>query len=396
MIKPDDLTKADATSKLAKRLEPKVVSLAEPEKDWLLQARADLNSDPALQKILYEGRTGDPKKVVSLLAVKLNAKWGGDYWFESQDVAQYLLDEFLQLGEGVHLVSKETGKVYVTLDENDIYQPNLVPREGGGMAQPMKQIRPDIASLLTTWSFERSREEKLVEALAARGHQTDLLKEDGDPRLLVASRAGRKRMVAALATFEPKALLEVCGGTSGAFLRHFDLQTSDPEDTAGLTLVEGVVASNSKLGIHDISTTNLQFNVASSLRGTLVQGWVREMARLLSFEAPKAQKGQTVLAAELTKEHLGDTPLWVAPPDRLRQLKRLEPKVLVMPVENAQLLGVRDNAGVVVVPTEFHLSSHELFDRWETHASLKIRLWVNWKAFQPVTLQDEAFEGLVL
>lgn len=380
---------------LTQRFEPKVLSKAEPEVDWLLQARADINSDKDLQTILREGKeTGrDP---VDKLAAALNAKWEGNYWFEAREVAQYLWDEFTQIGQGLHLISSETGKIVVTLDENDIYQPAMVPREGGGMAKPLPRIRPDLEGLIYTWTFEKSREQEIVRALAERGHQTALLREEGDPRLLVASRRGRKQIVAALAQLDPQRLLRACGGTSAAFLNHFDLGTEDPE-SGDLELLEGTAASSSTLGIQDMQATNLHHNRAGSLQGALVQGWVREVARQLSVAAHRRVPGMGGLPLDdFCKDDLNGCQFWVSPPDTLKHLRRVDPTTTVMPVVGAQLIGLKGKVGAIVVPKEFSVSSHELFDRWETHSALEVRLWIDWSAITVLTLRNVALDGLVV
>lgn len=380
---------------LTQRFEPKVLSKAEPEVDWLLQARADINSDKALQAILREGKeTGrDP---VDKLAAGLNAKWEGNRWFEAREVAQYLWDEFTQIGQGLHLISSETGKIVVTLDENDIYQPAMVPREGGGMVKPLPRIRPDLEGLIYTWTFEKSREQEIVQALAAQGHQTALLREEGDPRLLVASRRGRKQIVAALAQLDPQRLLRACGGTSAAFLNHFDLGAEDPE-SGGLELLEGTAASSSTLGIQDMRATNLHHNRAGSLQGALVQGWVREVARQLSVAAHRRVPGMAGLPLDdFCKDDLDGCQFWVSPPDTLKHVRRVDPTTTVMPVVGAQLIGLKGKVGAIVVPKEFTVSSHELFDRWETHSALEVRLWIDWSKVTVLALRNVALDGYVV
>lgn len=366
---------------LAQRIEPQVVSRAKPSADWLKDARALLNRNESLRSYVRQARADglDAASAVDGLSIRLNELWGGQRAQEAYEVAQYLWDEQSQLGEGYYITSTETGKVVASLSERDIYQPAPVPREGGGMAVPLPRIRPDIEAALTCWAFDAGREAQMLQKLAERAHQTALLREEGDPRMLVATRAGRHHIVDQFSKFDPRILLRAAGGTSGAFLSMFELRTHDPEDTTGLHLVEGTVYSKTVMGVQDMTTVNLHHNRAASLQGALVQGWVREVARHLSRAASNnVNEPEEIRQLDLKKDHFGGSNVWVSPPEAVRYLRRAEPNLSVLPVPSADLMGLLPSAGVLVVPREFAASSHEMFDRWEAHSTLTFRLWVDW------------------
>lgn len=386
---PGKLVKAPDEHPLAKRLDPEVLTKADPETDWLLQARADLSRDTTLQRVFLdareEGRT--PESVADAAGSYLAAQWGG-HADEAYEAALYLANEYDQLGEGIHLVSTETGRVTATLTEADLWQPEDVPREGGSMATPLKRIRPDLEALITTWTFEQARERRIVQTLAERGHQTALLREMGDPRLLVATRAGRRRIVQGLVEFTPRALLEAAGGTAGAFLRYFAIQTTPPTETA-LEALEGSATARSSMGVQDQTTVNLHHNRAATLQGALTQGWIRMIAGHLALETRvrSSARGE-IPARRLSEEHLTQNArLWVAPPELVATINRLRPKCAVLPAEHAPLIGlVKPRVGILVVPEDFAAEHHERFEQWEVATHLDYQLWVDWDAikFLPV------------
>ena len=390
---PDDkLAKpVEARQTLEKRLDPQVLSNATPEIEFLLQARADVTSDELIQALFREEL--DDEQLVNQLTARLITRWRG-HEEQAREAAQYLVDEHRQLGEGIHLVSSETGKVVVTLTEDDIWQPDLVPREGGGMAQPLKQIRPDLAAYVTTWTFDRSREAQIVAKLAARGHQTALLREEGDPRLLVATRAGRRHIVESLARFRPDELLRALGGTSAAFLNHFELTTEDAE---GEPSFRGTVNSRSVMNIQDQTTVNLHHNRPATLQGALTQGWVREVARRLITHAAGAPRLTSVEPRRLTRDLLQCADFWIAPPEVLVWVRRVNPGVVVLPVDRiTHMVGlVQARAGTLKVPAEFGLNSREMFDRWETTTELEFALWLDSSAITVIGLTGIEYQGVL-
>lgn len=383
---------------IAQRLEPQVLSKADPKPDFLRDARAALNQDGSLRNYVKEARESgmDRQAAIAGLAVRLNARWNGGHAGDAQEVSLFLWDEQDQLGDGIYITSTETGRVVAALTEADIYQPAPVPREDGSMAVPLPRIRPELEAAITCWAFDKTREERIVQALAERAHQTDLLREQGDPRLLVATKAGRRHIVSELGKFDPKVLLRAAGGTSGTFLQLFELRETDPDEPRGRDLVEGTCYSTAVMGIQDQTTVNLRHNRAASLQGALVQGWVREVARQLAEAAhQRGPAPDEIRQIDLTKDHLGGVGFWVSPPEAFRYLRRVDPNLSIMPVAQARVMGVRPNVGVLVVPPEFAVASREMFDRWETHADLKFRLWVDWSKLRLLAFSDLDYQAVL-
>jgi len=400
---PGELTRGAPQDALQKRVDPEVQTLAKPETNWLLQARANLNSDEQLQGILQQGIVEglESDDIADLLAVRLSEMWEG-HPAEAYEAALYLVDEFKQLGEGIHLVSRETGRVVTTLTDDDIYQGGPLPRADGSMATPLPQVRPDLAAYVTTWTFEKGREQRITEELARRGHQTALLREEGDPRLRVATRAGRREIVQRLVDHTPTALLRACGGTSAAFLQHFDLVGEDPGDTA-LEPLEGFVSSRSAMGIQDQTTVNLHHDREGTLRGALSQGWVREIAACLSKAAHQRfgpvcrEEGLYQDISQLDSEEMAKwkATFWVAPPEAVTPLRRLRPNWNIMPAGEYTIGFIKPKVGLLVLPDDFGAETQELFDKWTAGMHLEFKLWIDWKAICYCALTGLEHQGVV-
>jgi hypothetical protein len=141
--------------------------------------------------------------------------------------------------------------------------------------------------------------------------------------------------------------------------------------------------------IADQTTVNLNHNRAASLRGALVQGWVREIARQLSIEANSYRRGFVPFTEvkTLCKDDLGTAQLWIAPPDAVAPFKNIDPTLDILPVEGAEIVGLLPGlAGVLVVPEEFQAESGEIFARWMVNTTLPYTLYVDWDKLKPLNV----------
>lgn len=369
---------------------PAIVTRAQPSSEWLREARSLLNQEGRVRNFVALARHQkmSAAEAVDGLSFRLNTAFGGGLAAEMHEVARYLWDEQAQLGEGLYVISQETGRVVGVVTEHDFYQPAPVPREDGSLVLPQPRLKPALEAALVCWAHDSSREAQLRDQLAARAHQTVLLREDGDPRLLVASKAGRRHIVESFAAIDPQLLFQSAGGTSGTFLRRFHLTAQDPPDATGLTLITGVAISATTMNVSDATTTNLRHNRAATVGAALVQGWTREIARQLSLAAIRQEAAPEVRPADLKIEHLKDSDFWVTPPDAVRFVQKVAPKAALMPVSGANLIGVLSAAGTLVVPAEFEALSREMFDRWEASTHLTFRLWVDWSRIRALRLID--------
>lgn len=390
----DKLVKG-SLDQITKRFDPAIQTSAKPEASDLLEARRMMNMGPVRLYVEAAQKQGIPREqIIEEVGTRLDQAWGGSQADTALECARYLFDEFEQLGEGLFVVSNETGQVVAALTEKDFYDAAPVPREGGGLAERGKQIRPEIHAALFSWVFDAGREQNIVATLAAHAHQTAFLKENGDNRLLVATRSGRRHIVSEFAKRDPHDLLLSAGGTSGRFLQHFEIRDTPPEGDLPEARLILELDSQSTMGVQDMTTTNLHHSRPAALQGALVQGWIREMARHLSVAMPERVQ---VSQRELTKEHLHGAPFWVAPPEAHRYLRRAYPVVEIMPVVGSQLLGFRDGqVGCIVVPREFNASNREWFDRWEVMTTVQVDVWIDWTKLHGLELLEIEHEGIVV
>ncbi len=400
-----DLVKG-SSSDLASKLEPKVTSLAHPSTDFLLQARADVQRDPELQNLFrqfqehrlnvgYEVEEQKDQAVEALgdqLASRLAGLWGGNF-IEALEAARYLADEYSQIGEGILIVSSQTGKVIAKLDEKDLYQPAPVPRESGGLALPLPRIEPGLEAMIVSWVFEKGREERIEALLAERANQTALLREEGDRRLWIATRKGRAALAHSLSEDHPMTLLSRSGGTAGAFLKHFELALQPPEgQTAAVYRLETTMA----LRVHDPLTTNLQYDRLGSMRGAVAQGWVRDLGRQIAEDAHRQVPFWTISAEEITKSWIQTSETWVADPDVLLAFLKVG-RVPVLPVNGAPTIGLKGKLGTIVVPETFEVQNREIFGRWEVLATLDVQVYLpDWSLITTAVIQGLAITAQVL
>jgi hypothetical protein len=238
---------------------------------------------------------------------------------------------------------------------------------------PLPRIRPELEANLITWTVERERETQILQALTARATQTDLQREEGDYRLLVATRRGRSSIVRDLTQERPKTLLEGAGGTSAAFLCHFDLEEANLEPHG-----PKVATSRSKIGIQDQTTLNFNYNRAAALRTLLPQGWVRSIAFQLSEEARNQKRVAVIQEEELEENDLRGFPFWILPPGAIPVVRQIMPKAQVLPVVGSCCIGFpEDIVGKITVPKSFSAESHEIWDRWEVVGNLPYTMKVD-------------------
>lgn len=381
------------------KLEPLVLSQARPSARSLLQARAEVQRDHDLQGLFQQfhpqlaqafENPGQRNLVIEAFADQITARltglWGGDL-AEALESARYLADEFAQLGEGIHIVSSETGKVIAKLDEKDLYQPAPVLRESGELVQPLPRIEPGMEAMIVSWVFEKGREERILAILTERAHQTALLREEGDRRLWIATRSGRARLAQSLGEDHPKTLLDRTGGTAGAFLRHFDLVLTPPEGCRGQRYhLEATMA----LRVNDPLTTNLSYDRLGSMRGVLAQSWVRVLAKELAatWHHSLPLGARPVDISDFTPQMLRTCETWVADPEVMLQFLRILPKATILPANGAPTLGLKGKVGILVLPEKFDLRNREVFGRWEVCASLDVDVYIpDWSVLTPVDVR---------
>lgn len=356
-------------------LTPVVQSTANPKAELLLQIRSIVQTSKETQELFLQMRK-ESKGVTwltDMLAVRMAPQVLGDYAFE--DVVQaclYLVDEFNQLGDGYFIVSTETGKTVSVVTDDDLYDPGQQARHSGQVAQALRRLRPSTEVMLVTYHHEKAREANVLQQLTERVHQTDLLKAEGDPRLRMATRAGRSQIAQDLSEDSPWELLRRSGGTSGMFLRHFPLKSDDLP--RGMVVLKGTAVFRSTIQVQDALTLNLNYNRLGTLRSATPQGWIRDIARQLTETAYKRRQPLPVSADDLVEADLDGPELWVVDPDTYKYFLRVKSTLQAVPVEGVSPLGLKGSHGYLWVADRFEVESRELFQRWEVTVSLEYKL----------------------
>lgn len=373
------------------RIEVTVSTLARPVSETLLAARTAIRVTPALQAIFAQARAENwtAGRLADRLSVTLP-----EYLIDPQDLwdtCLYLADEFVQLGTHTLLISAQTGKALARFTDADIYLPPPVSRESGRLAQPLPRLRPDLEGLIVQWQFDRAQDQRTVETLAQRLPTTELLAQEGDPRLLRATLDGRKRIVETLSQDLPN-LLQNLRGTSGELLKLCKFCTPEEAWPAYLPCAPRTAMARVVVPIVDPLAFNMQQDPLTAFRGQVGSQWARELASAI---AGLAAAHRPPIEASV----LGALPngFWIAEPNTAMALRGK--RVLPVPGATTTLLHdwLNEPAALLsVTPDSYKYGSREFLGRWEVAASFEYTLYLNPDAFSTYKLSDVPESGIAV
>jgi hypothetical protein len=358
------------------KFSPSVLSKANPQGGLLLRVRASVQQNEALREVVSTVKGAD--EMASRLEAALLPLFPNDDLNEIAAAARYLADEHSQIGSGILLINRHTGKAIAKLSEEDLYKPAPVPREDGRMVERPLTIRPDIEAFMVQWHFDRDREQGIQKEALQRIPQTDLVRHEGDRRALIYTTGGRKillemiqQSLAGLFDENPfKGALEVTVGASSKTL-HFK------------------AFARVSIPMVDLKHRNTHQDVLKSAQSGIRSQWSREIGRVVSLEVRS-----NVPETETTFQLMEDIVLWVAGPTTAWRLKSTGNACLA--VEGAKTTGFGKGSGFVYIdPTSFEVQARELFDRWEVVAAMQFSLDVDWSLVRAFDFTDvlESFEA---
>lgn len=305
---------------------------------------------------------------------------------EVREACQYLADEYQQLAcvpgcqldDGLFILDAETGRVATVAREDDVYSPGLLPRESGERAPALLRLNPALEAALITGRHEQAREVESLEWATERVSQTALLREEGDPRLEVITRAGRTSIARELSEVDPAGLLWRAGGSAARLIKHLAQRA---EERQKLERITGTACSKFTLQLQDKRALNLHYACQRSLESSLPQGWVRDIARTLSYHAATA-KGATlpIAATDISADLFDSAETWIGSPDVLRLIPGRRRGFL--PVDGAETVGLRGCVGTLEIGSDLGVQTRELNDRWEITTSVSYVLSVDFRAIQ--------------
>lgn len=349
------------------RIEPAVRTLARPDPAPLLAARALVQRDADLQVAFVKAKAEgwEAQRLADEMQPKLEATLEGTPE-ALREAGLYLADEYLQGGDGIMLVSRDTGKVLARLSEEDIWQPEPTRREDGSLVKPLPRIRPDLEGFLVQWAFDRGREQKAVQALAPWAAGTVAARQ--------VTQAGRKSLTQQIEADAPRLLGEARGGARG-FLEGFELVEADVVAGTGLVALPRATAyARTRTPLADLGAFNHRFDVLASQKGVIANAWVGEMARMLAESCPATS---TVSPLSFWNAETEWPSFWVAPAKAVDLFRRANVSAIF--VESTKALGLLGRVGVLQIhPGSYRVGSREVFDRWEVGASVDYTLWVDW------------------
>jgi len=402
-------------------VEAKVNTLAKPVADSLLAARTAIRVRPDLQEVFKTAKAENwpPDKLADALYVRLP-----EYVLDAENLWEtclYLADEFFQFGkEGKTLiVSRETGRALFTVSEKDIYVPEPVRRETGKMAvKPLPRLRPDLEGMIVQYEFSRGRDQRVLETLAKRVTQTEFLAQEGDNRLLRATRGGRKRIVDLLREDLPN-LLPPPSGIAREFLDllHFCELSEVPVECvegSGIKACGCDSTEEHQEGKCDAYRFEARASVITPVVDPLASNLRHDPYTLLKRQI--ASKWATEIATHLANtqndlwDHLRDdiveasvldslpSGFWIADPNVAMAFREAASDKKVLPVPGVRTILLHDWSAPVaylcVDPDSYKCDSREFLERWEVAAVFSYTLYVKPGTFSVYQLKDVPESGL--
>lgn len=353
------------------RVRVTVLSQADPAGPSLLAARTVVNRSKELSAAFTQSREEKwgaerlAKEISPILAEQMDMA-PDNVW----EVARYLADEYEQVGDGILLVDRVTGRAIARVTDEDLWQPEDVPRESGELVKPLPRLKPEIEGFLIHQRHADERDERILAHMTAQARLTGLVRGLDDRRLLPVTRAGRKQFVEELRDYLPQLLKERLAGTSARFMRAFELRES--EGDSGFKTIEAMV----RIPVQDPTTFNLHHNRFATVSHTIANEWVRTMARLIVKQAvidgamPEDRSTSTEWVADLDP---GVS--CAASPEVAKTVASLQP-LYVLDLDT--ILCASFPAGTISIkPGSYTVETREVFDRWEILATVEAAFSVN-------------------
>ncbi len=361
---------------------PEVVSLARPVSKLLLAARTLIQETPEIQAVFK--RSMSESWPVEQLSMNLEEPLQGQLDTkdpqEVVEVARYLADEYQQIGDTMLLVSRETGRAIGRISDEQLWTPPSVPREDGSIAQPLPRLRPELEAGLILYHFEKAQDAQFLAEIGPTLHPTELVRQQGDPRLLPLTRDGRSEIVDQL-EHRLASLLGLTSGSVAHFLSHFEIREDDPPHFRGQALSPSTAEARVVTGIQDPKAMNLRFPRLGNLAGRVANSWGREVAWSLAVAARQHFQPVSKPYTALSQDDMRGVQTWVGDPDTLTALGKgvFPDRRIALPVDNAPTMGLRGRVGVLVIrPDSYKCAGREIFARWEVQAKFQYTLWVDW------------------
>jgi len=366
-------------------LAPEVRTLAHPGSGVLLAARGVVQRNPEVRQLFVQAKAESwpSAQLAEALQGQLTSVLEGGPE-AIQEAALYLADEYLQIGDTLLLISRETGRAIARITDDDIWQPRPVRRESGGLAKPLPRLRPELEAFLYEYVHEQDREARLQADLAVRHHQTDYLQAEGDRRLNIATRQGRRAIEAEIQTKGSK-LFDALPSVARHFLGLF---TDEPQSELPLAL-SGIAMARVRTHLPDAQAVNYRFDHAASHHLSLAHELVRELGRALSLEAHRQKPPAEISYADVRPHHLGGATVWVCDPAIATVFTRI-PGISVFYIPGIAPVGfLPAPVGTFVMEAEsLKVEGREVFDRWDMMGRFSYTVRLDWEKVVTLSVTD--------
>lgn len=360
-------------------LDIEVVSSANPDPSLLRSIRYLLQQNEEVRQVFVDAQTEseaggsrqvDRQRLLGLLSEAYPHDGLGQ-------VVEYLSDEFEQIGEGVLLISPETGKAIARVSTESLYEASPVPRESGNMIERGLRIRPDVEAYLAYWSFENTRESGLRREVIARLNQTELQREEGDPRTLVLSRVGRRNISQQVHDSVASAFRNP-SGPAKTLLEHFPIGKESFPLSDSCVPLKILPWSRVRRRVQDQLSVNPKYDALTATLASVTSSWARSiLGTFLEEAAARPLQLEPESLDELLHDRLGG--VWVCEPNLARAL--MDRGCRVFPVNgppNVAVQLIREAGYLEFDESKIGTNHRELHDRWTVESAAEVTLHVYW------------------
>lgn len=373
-------------------LNVEVITSTNPDGGLLRIIREKIRQVPALSEVFSQANENRQQEHPIVDRDRLIAVLNEHYHEDGlEEVANYLADEYEQIGDGLLLISSETGRAIAKLTDDSYYAASPVPRESGTMAERGIQLRPEIEAFLTQWTFENAREKEVRYQVLAKLNQNELQREEGDYRTLVLSREGRRAITGRVQDAVGDSFRNP-NGPARAFLDYFPIDK--PLTEGHCDLIKVIPWSRIRRPIQDLTTVNSKHDAFTSTLASVVTSWVRLISGVILEEAVSRVNGAPAVSLSQALEG-HDFGLWLAEPNLSIAITQQGCRSLPVPgPENIAVL-LKCQAGHTELPDDKIGTNYmELHDRWTIESAGEALIHICWDLVDVVPIEGDFTSGI--
>lgn len=268
----------------------------------LLAGRQALANSPELAALFVKAQEDGWALdfLTASLAVRLSAYWGGVDFDLAKTVATVLAKEYFDArgakGGAVTLVDPSTGLAVHRYGPEDVWFPAPVPREGGGLAQPLPRLRPELEGAIVHQASEQARVNQTVNSITEGLVQTEGQRGTGDTRLAILTREGRETFGQEFRErLHERALLHPV--LNALTQTDFIVPVAQPNNWQRTTVTRGTlfeqlaqgepdlavtVETIVRVGVQDLRSINLRYDFREHLVQVTLNAWVQRLCLALA------------------------------------------------------------------------------------------------------------------